>query len=148
VRGGVTRAALLAALEALACFGPLGPFPGGHLSGRVVSAPVDPWPHAGDRVLELESDPSDPDSVNVHFVSEGPRLWVGTIIFGSSLWGHRVVADPRVRVRLGDDIYELRAVRVTERSEMEHVAALYREKYTVTPDVADDGGIIFRLEPR
>jgi len=144
----LTRGTLLAALVALGCFGPLGPFPDGRLSGRVVTAPVDEWPCAANRVLELETDPIAPVSVNVHFVSEGSRLWVATVLGGSSDWARRALADPRVRVRLGDGVYERRAVRVTERSEIEHVAALYREKYTITPDVADDGALVFRLEPR
>src|SRR5258705_13626400 len=143
----MTRGTLLAALVALGCFGPLGPFPDGRLSGRVVTAPVDEWPCAASRVLELETDPIAPLSVNVHFVTEGSRLWVATVIRGSD-WARRALADPRVRVRLGDGVYERRAVRVTERSEIEHVAALYREKYTLTPDVADDGALVLRLEPR
>jgi len=128
-----------------ACFGPVGPFPGGHLDGHVAPALPASWPSC--RVLELETDPGVPRSVNMHFVSEGPHLWVATVLGGSD-WAHDAISDPNVRVRLGNEVYEVKAVHVTDRNEILHVAELYREKYVFTPNVASGKAWVFELEPR
>ena len=144
----MSRAWLLAALLAAGCVGPVGPFAGGPLVGGVlVTAPVESWPFADERILELETDPQDPRSVNMHFVAEGPHLWVATILGESSTWAQSVLADDRVRLRVGDSIYERRAVRVTDRAEIVHVAELYRDKYVISPDVEEyESALVFRLE--
>lgn len=145
----MTRLALLAACAALACTGPVGPFPDGHLAGRVVTGPVGEWPFADSRILELETSEADPYSVNVHFVAEGPRLWVATVLGDTSGWARRVQGDDLVRVRSSDSVWELRAVRVTDPGEIARVDALYREKYVLSPRIApSDGTLVFRLDPR
>jgi hypothetical protein len=145
----VTRVALVAVVAALACTGPVGPFPDGPLAGEVVSGPVTDWPFAQERILELETNSDDPYSVNVHFVADGPLLWVATVLGDSSGWGARISADGRVRVREGRRVWERRAVRVTDAAEIARVAALYREKYVLTPEISDDEGtLVFRLDPR
>ena len=145
----VTRVALLAAFAALACTGPVGPFPDGHLSGQVVTAPSDGWPFADTRIVELEADPAQPHSVNVHFVTEGSHLWVATVLGDSSSWAARALADGRVRVRAGHSVYELFAVRVTDGAEIVRVAKLYREKYVISPEIDESQStLVFRLDPR
>ena len=50
-------------LFALAC-GPLGPLPGGHLSGELEPSPPSNWAFADDqKTVQLETNPSDPYSV-------------------------------------------------------------------------------------
>jgi hypothetical protein len=145
----VTRAARLAVLLLVACGGgPLGPFHDGRLSGEPASAPVADWSFANERsTLALEIDPDAPYSVNVYFVAEGPNLWTATILRGASEWAARLAADGRARVRVGAVIYPCRAVRVSDAAEADHVAALYRAKYAITPDVGSDSrAIVFRLE--
>jgi hypothetical protein len=127
----------------------VGPFPDGRIRGRLEPAPADAWPFAAERVLALEADPADPYSVNLHFVCEGPRLWVATVLGESSSWARRVLVDPRVRVSGDDRIYERTAVRVTDRAEIEHVAKLYIDKYVISPDVSEwENALVFRLEAR
>ncbi len=61
-----------------AACGPLGPVPGGRLSGQVVSTPVTDWTFLNDQpTIELETRPDDPYSVTVWCVSLGSRLYVG-----------------------------------------------------------------------
>ena len=58
------RLPVLITLLILAC-GPLGPLPGGELSGSVASAPSD-WSFTDEQEnVQLETRPSDPYSVNV-----------------------------------------------------------------------------------
>jgi len=137
------------ALAALACSVPFGPFAGGHLPGPVTAGPIQDWSFATMSTLQLETRPDDPRSLNLHFVEEGPRLWTATILGDASEWARDVLADGRVRVRVGDRIYERQAVRVSDAAEIQRVADLYREKYTVVFDVAArDTTLVFRLDPR
>ncbi len=145
----MTRIALFAAAAALACSGPVGPFPNGRLEGVVVNGSVTYWPSESASVLELEADPADPYSVNVHFVTENGQLWVATVFGGTSTWARRVLTDGRVRVREGDSLWELRAIRVIDPSELARVNALYQRKYIFSPRLdAAESTLVFRLDPR
>jgi len=146
----VKRLALvLTALAALACGGPLGWMPGGKLDGQPVDAPVGDWSFAS-RVekLQLETDPADPYSVNIWFVTEDGRLWVFAGGGESSTWAKNLSADPRAIVRIEGKLYPRKAVRVTDSEEIAHVQQLYLEKYDYTRDV--NGvfhPVIIRLDP-
>jgi hypothetical protein len=146
----VTRVALAAAaLFLAACGGPLGWIHGGRLDGELVSAPVDDWSftHEAEKI-QLETNPDEPYSVNVWCVAKGPNLWV-TAGSESSTWAKNLLADPRVRVRVGDRVFERQAVRVTDKAEVELVLSLYEEKYDYE---RKPGGVLnpmqFRLDPR
>jgi hypothetical protein len=59
-----------------------------------------------------------------------------------------VVADPRVRLRADGRIYELRAVRVEDPTQIERVRTAMMAKYEVDPDAHAEAAWVFRLEPR
>jgi hypothetical protein len=122
----------------------------GRLSGKVVTAPVDDWAFAsGEETLQLETRPDDPYSVNVWFVASGPRLWVACVGGDTSGWGENMIADPRVRLRIDGKLYERKAVRVTEQSEIDEVVVLYKTKYDYKRDAEDEGkAVLFRMDPR
>jgi len=147
----VTRALALAALVgALLACEPMGPIPGGRLSGEVVAAPVDDWSFASAaETLQLETRPGDPYSVNVWFVSQGPRLWVAAGGGDTSRWAAYIIADPRVRLGIDDKLYERKAERVTDPSEIDGVVVLYKTKYDYERDPKEDGqAVLFRMDPR
>ena len=142
-------ALLLAALVAAGCGGPLGWIPGGKLDGEPVEAPVDDWAFASKTEnLQLETDPADPYSVNIWFVTEGPKLWVFAGGGESSTWAKHLLADPRALVRIDDKLYPRKAVRVTDPAEIVHVEELYLDKYDYTRDPKGVfGPVEFRLDP-
>jgi len=145
----VTRAALLAvALLVGACATPVFTIPGGRLGGPVVTAAVDDWGFTRDvETIQLETRPDDPYSVNVWCAGKGPALWVAAGS-ESNTWARNLVADPRARVRVGEErVYELQAVRVTDPAEVELVMSLYEAKYDWKPD-PDAPRTVFRLDPR
>ena len=123
--------ALVLGLTALGCGGPFLVFPGGALSGEVVTEPVDDWSFVEDRFVDLEVRPEDPYSVELnYFVKEG-RLYVDPA--EGRRWLEHIREDPRVRVRFDGKIYPLRAVRVEDPEELRGF---------------DPERLVYRLDPR
>lgn len=149
--------ALLLLVCATAACGPLGPIPGGRLSGDVGSAQNEDWSFAADvENAQLETRPDDPHSVNTWFVALGPRLYVPTsMILGPKDprergWVANVEADPRVRIRLDGRVFERTAVKVEDEVEYGLARSALEMKYQRDPDDRDPEREIwiFRLEPR
>lgn len=149
----MTLAAL--ALLLLAACGPRDETPGVRLGGDRAEVPADfsfsseheeIWLEARGMLL--------PRVVTIWCVAAGEKLYV----WGDpdSGWVRRVAQRPgEVRVRMGDDVYELRAEEVTEAGEREWVAAAYSEKYGEDldaiferPATVDDFELLYRLTRR
>ena len=139
--------AMLAVLAVLAACGePVLTLPGGALGGTVVAPPAD-WSNVADvKTIQVEFRPSDPYSHNIWGVGLDRDLYIATSGDGTR-WTPFVAADPHVRARVADQLYELIAVPVTDPDERARVAAAYVTKYDVDADdnwVAE--GLIFRLD--
>lgn len=140
-------ALLAASMLALAACGPV---PGGSLSGTPVPAPPD-WSTDladGKGFCEIESRPANPHSIQLEcFVRDG-KLYVQSHRFAYASWwpveswASIWLDHPDVRVRLGDRLYALRAVRVEEPALRESI--LRERGYDPVPD----GIAVFRFEPR
>ena len=138
-----------ALLLALGC-GPLVMVPGGELSGAVKPVPGD-WSFTDSvETVQLETRPDDPYSVNVWTVAVGDALYVASGRGESAAWAKHISADPRVRLRVGEDVYELSAVRTTDEAEMNAFLDAAKKKYEdFEPDQEQRReAILFRLEPR
>lgn len=151
-----TRLWLPTLLLALGCGGPLGPLSGGALAGDVKPAPAD-WSFvASVEQVQLETNPAEPHSVNTWIGTFGGAPYLPTsMIRGPKVpteraWVRNVEADERVRLRVGSDVYELRAERVLDAVEAEAVRAALVAKYALAADDLDPEREIwfFRLEPR
>ncbi len=150
---------LALALLALAC-GPVGPIPGTRLGGAVVTAPVEDWSFTRDRLdIEIETRGGWlPHSVTTICMAVGPSLYVPSRNAAGKRWVENVLRDPRVRVRIGDRIYERSAVRVTDAAELAPVALDFMRKYygieadgatfLVEPPAPGADLWVFRLDPR
>jgi hypothetical protein len=141
------RQTLLVLLLALGgCGDPIFTLPGGALSGTVTAPPAD-WSNVADvKTIQVEFRPSEPYSHNVWGVGIDRDLYIATSGSGTR-WTPLVAADPHVRARVGESLYELVAAPVTDPAERARVAAAYVAKYDVDPDdnwVAE--GMIFRLD--
>jgi hypothetical protein len=142
---------------ALTGCGPLGPLSGGALDGPVHAQPVEDWSFvAAQETCQVETNPAEPHSVNTWCLGDGARLYVPTsMIRGPKVpsereWVVNVVADPRVRIRIGDEVYEGTAVRVTDAVEYDAARAALEKKYALDPADRDPEREIwiFRLDPR
>ena len=159
---GFTGIAPTLALLALAC-GPAGPFPGTHLRGEVVGAPVEDWSFTRDH-LEIEVETRGrwlPHSVTTICMAVGPRLYVPSRNASGKRWVQNLLRDARVRVRIDGRIYERSAERVTDAAELAPVALDFMRKYygieadgarfLVEPPAPGDDRAdlwVFRLDPR
>lgn len=128
--------------------GPAGLLPGGRLAGEPTATPTD-WGFAGDAgTIQLETNPAEPYSVNLAYTVLGGRFYVnagGT----ETRWAAHIAADPRVRLRLDDRLYDLRARRVTEASELEAFAEAWTSQSFFRRDPRGyDEVWLFELLPR
>ncbi len=147
----MSRALALAALcAALLGCEPIGPIPGGELSGELVTSYVADWGFSNsEENLQLETRPADPYSVNVWFVASGPRLWIACARGVEAGWGANMIADPRVRLRIDGKLYERTAVRVTDQAEIDEAIVLYKTKYDYQRDPDEEqAAVLFRMDPR
>jgi hypothetical protein len=129
---------------------PIGPLPGGRLGGEVVREPVNDWSFTDAHdTIAVETRPDDPYSVTVWCFTHGGHLYVPSRDPQEKTWVKYVLADDRVRLKIGDKIYERRAVRVTDQAEIEAAAPTLLEKYDLErppPDEAPEVWV-FRMEP-
>jgi hypothetical protein len=148
--------AALAIAVAVAC-GPIGPVPGGRLSGEVGAVDVRDWSSSsGTETAQIETRPTDPHSVNTWFVAIGKDLYVPTSMILGPVdptergWVGHVQQDPRVRIRLDGVVYERTATRVSEPAELAAARSALEEKYELDPADRDPERQvwIFRMDPR
>ena len=104
-------------LSTLGCNGPTFLLPGGALEGEVQPTPAS-WAFAGESgTIQLETNPAEPYSVNLAYTVLSDRFYVNAGDTETQ-WVKHMTADPRVRLRIGDAVYELEAVRVTDPEEI------------------------------
>jgi len=130
------------------CSGPVLLLPGGALEGSTV-APPESWAFTDAvKTIQLETRPDDPYSVNIWVIALGESLYVhaGT---HRSTWVENMEADPNVRLRVDDAIYELVAARVEEQAEFDRFSDAYEKKYGRRPRNGNvSEAYLFRLSAR
>jgi hypothetical protein len=128
---------------------PVSMLPGGALSGTVAPAPAD-WSFTDSvKTVQLETRPDDPYSVNIWGVAARGAFYVASGRGESNTWAKHLLADPRVRLRVNEDLYELSAVRTDDPAERDAFLEAAHRKYDF--EVEDDQrteAVLFRLEPR
>jgi len=94
---------------------PYGPLPGKRLRGEEVSAPVTDWSFVRQvRTVTIETRPSNPYSVHISYVFQDGVLYLSSGRGAESRWPFFIMADPRIRVRIGDQLYPVLATRVED----------------------------------
>jgi hypothetical protein len=139
---------MLLLVLAAGCAEPFIVMSGKALSGTVRDAPVDWSEHKDVEIVQIETRPSDPYSVNIWMVGIGSDVYIATGADDTN-WTEHVAEDPDVRLRIRDEIFELEAARVIDDREKRAVVAAYVKKYDLNPDdnwVMD--GQVFRLDRR
>ncbi len=152
LRGFACAASLLVFTSAC---GPIGPIPGGALSGPVYRGKLPAWDFVSEiDTIQLETRPEEPHSVNVWCAESEGRLYVPTSMISGvedpvkREWVRNVSEDPRVRVSIEGVIYELSAIKVEDPAEREAARAALVRKYEVVPAERASHAWIFRMQER
>jgi len=144
------------ALFFVACDGslpmePIGPIPGGRLAGVVVPGDIQDWSFTeAFETYALETRPSQPYSVTTWGVASGENFYVPTRDPKEKAWVQYVLSDERVRLQVGERVYERRAVRVTDPAEFKRIIPRLAEKYEIESRSDEElrDVWLFRLDPR
>ncbi|MDE0659037.1 MAG: DUF2255 family protein [Gammaproteobacteria bacterium] len=120
--------AFLAALAAAGCE-PTFVFAGGELAGTEQPLPPS-WDFSTDvDTVQIETRPADPYSVNVWGVSLDRHFYVAASDAENATWARAIETEPRVRLRIGNDIYRMLATRTDDPAELADVTDAYLDKY-------------------
>jgi hypothetical protein len=123
--------------------------PGGALSGTVEPAPAD-WSFTDAvEIVQLETRPDDPYSVNIWGVAARGAFYVASGRGEENAWAKHLLEDPRVRLRVNDSLYELQAARTDDPAERDAFLEAAHKKYDFEVDEEQQSkAILFRLDPR
>ncbi|MEQ8689721.1 MAG: hypothetical protein RIC89_02640 [Pseudomonadales bacterium] len=139
------------ALSLSACGSPMGPIPGGKLDGEVKPWPSD-WSFTDDieNVL-VETNPEDPYSVTVWGVYVDDKFYIAGAD-EDSRWVANLMKYTHMRLSVSGDLYEGRAIAISDHDELHEVLNAYVAKYDMEVsegnNFIEDGGVLFRLSPR
>lgn len=107
-----------------ACEGPFIFLAGGKLGGAVAETP-DNWQLSEESGLaQLETRPSDPYSNNFTYIQMNGDLYVYAGDTRTN-WVKNIEQSPLIRVKIGDVIYEARAVRINDQDHINEFAEMW-----------------------
>ncbi len=116
---------------------PTGPRPGLWLPGTVVTTTVTDWSFT-DAVPEIHMETQTwylvPHSVTVQCVSVDGQLYLASFHNGGPQaprrrWNQNVARDPRIRLQIGDRLYDRKMLPLTEPAQIQRVLDAYVKKY-------------------
>jgi hypothetical protein len=158
-----TFALFLVALVALVACEPKDRRPGLWLSGEVVAEPITDWSFTNDvREIFVETHTwyGIPHSVTTVVVAHNGTLYVPSVYMEGGTfpearaWNRNVVRDPRVRLKIGERLFERKAVLVEDPAEWNAVLAAFAAKMPFWQELANkpEGErptiVFLRMDPR
>ncbi len=124
------------------------PFSSNQLNGVVTQTPTSWSEVAAAKIIQLETQPEDPYSVNLWVIGMDAYLYVHA---GDNLaaWVEHIQINPDVRLGYDGKIYELMATRVEDEDEFARFIPIYAEKYGNPPRNSNLSEIyLYRLASR
>jgi len=159
----ISRSMLLSSLILLASCEPQDRRPGFWLSGELVDAPVTDWSFT-DEISEIFVETRTwyaiPHSVTTVCVAHKGTLYVPSVYAeggkfpDARFWNRNVVRDPRVRLKIGERIFEREAVLVEDPAEWSEVLdaggrrVSFWEDLAEKPESARPKIVFLRMDPR
>jgi hypothetical protein len=148
---GIAALAVCVVFAARFADGPLGPVPGGPMSGEWVAEPVKDWDFIVERdTVELEVNPEAPRSITTWVVGYGGQPYIPGAFGARKKWTAQLIADGRAVLRVDGKLYERQAVRVADETLLQELGAVLARKYELDPEGNFSGPEtwFFRLDPR
>ena len=124
------------------------PIAGGELEGTVSPLPSQWNELATTDIVQLESTGDAPYSVNLWVAEVGgaPHVFAGD---NRTAWVKNIAGNPDVRLKIGEEIFELRAIRVSDPTVFEAFAQAWASKYGNRPRNENvNETYLFKLVPR
>ena len=133
--------------------------PGLWLSGDTEAGPVQDWSFSDateEIFVETRTRYGIRHSVTIWGAAQGGHFYLPSLYYGEEeypnarYWNRNVVRDPRVRVKIGDRIFEGTAGLVSDEGEWGRAAQAFRHKYPEFEEYGREPGakwIILRFEP-
>ena len=133
--------------------------PGLWLSGEVEAGPVRDWSFsdANEEIfVETRTWYGVRHSVTIWGAAQDGRFYLPSLYYGEEeypnarYWNRNVVRDPRVRVKIGDRLFEGTAELVRDEGERSRAEEAFRNKYPAYEEYGQEPGakwIILRFEP-
>jgi len=123
-------------------------FAGGELKGEVLPTPSD-WGFSDRTMLvQLETNPENPYSVNIWGVGIDSNYYVAAGQASEAAWAIRIETNSAVKLRIGNTIYLLEANRVTDMNELSSVAVAFEKKYGGSQREWVNSAWVYRLTSR
>jgi hypothetical protein len=132
--------------------------PGLWLSGELGAGPVRDWSFS-DAIEEISVETRTwygiPHSVTIWGATQGGRFYLPSLYYydeefpNARFWNRNVVRDPRVRVKIGDRLFDGTAELVSDEGEWNRAAEAFRRKYPAFEEYAREPGakwIFLRFE--
>ena len=152
----------LLVLVGMGCVDPSDRRPGLRLSGEVVGVPIDDWSFSDqyqEIFLESQTWYRIPHSVTTVCAARAEKLYVPTIYFEGGqwpdkFWNSNVDANPLVRLKIGDQIYEREAVVLQDPAEALLAFQALADKYPFWQDLLSKPAserpdmALLRMDPR
>lgn len=129
--------------------GPIGPIRGGAFVGSVNPETNPDWSQIGQEI-QIEIRPEEPWSLTVWAVEHEGALYIPHASGRLRRWVPVAMADPRIRVRTGGQIYEQMLERLPDDAAVRPVVLQkIAKKYGFDTDGGDDGSVwLFKVTPR
>ncbi len=135
IAGGILVClALLLVVLRITGLNPHGGIPGLWLTGNLVTTPVTDWSFT-DKVptikLQTQSRFLLPHSVTINCLDYNGQLYVSSVFPAGTTrsWNDNVMRDSRVRIKIGDNLYDRTMVLVTDPAEVKSVLQVRAKKY-------------------
>jgi len=142
------RASLALLIPVLFGFGPCGPIPGTALEGNLKPEVIKDFRFV-DNVehCALEVEPADPHSVTVNCWAVGKQLYVGCTDCEGKTWSGKINQNPIARIKIGEDIYRVKASRLSDTGAIERAWKIRWSKYEQepTPEPVPGGYWLYHL---
>jgi hypothetical protein len=124
------RALIVLVLPVIFGFGPCGPIAGGQLSDPEVKERITDFRFVQDEdrcAIEVTSDK--PHSVTVNCWAVGKQLFIGCQDCEGKTWSEAIEANPMARVRIGQQLYPVKATRMQDPVAIERAWNFRLQKY-------------------